>query len=66
MLFPFLLHDIAGSRLHAGLLIMVLGVSGLFVYGIGYIPSYWALRLLFGPNCSYALTISGSVVLSTQ
>lgn len=63
MLFPFLLHGIDGKRLHTGLPILMLGVAGMFVYGIGYVPDNKLIRVLFGPACAWALLIAGGLLL---
>jgi predicted membrane protein len=63
MLFPFMLHGVPGTRLHTGLPIMMLGVSGTLVYGIGYIPDTKSLRYLFSPLCAWLLIIAGAFLL---
>ncbi len=63
MLFPFLLHGINGARLHTGLPILMLGVAGMFVYGIGYIPDNRLIRILFSPVCAWVLIVAGGLLL---
>lgn len=63
MLFPFLLHGIDGRRLHTGLPILMLGVAGMFVYGIGYVPDNRFIRILFGPACASILICAGGLLL---
>lgn len=63
MLFPFLLHGIDGTRLHTGLPVVMLGVTGMFVYGIGYIPDNKLIRVLFGPACASILIVAGGLLL---
>ncbi|RTL49560.1 MAG: hypothetical protein EKK40_14470 [Bradyrhizobiaceae bacterium] len=64
MLFPFLLHDISGHRLHSGLPIVMLGVAGTLIHGIGYVPDNKFLRFLFGPACSWMLILIGGLLLT--
>ncbi|MGL5166983.1 MAG: cyd operon YbgE family protein [Afipia sp.] len=66
MLFPFLLHGIDGMRLHTGLPILMLGVAGMFVYGIGYVPDNRLIRILFGPVCAWTLILAGGLLLLTR
>lgn len=66
MLFPFLLHGIDGKRLHTGLPILMLGIAGLFVYGIGYVPNNKLNRILFGPACSWIMIIAGGILLLSR
>ena len=63
MVFPFVLHQVAGTRLHSGLPILMLGVAGTFVHGVGYVPANKFLRILFGPVCSWLLILVGGLVL---
>jgi predicted membrane protein len=65
MLFPFLLRGIDGTRLHTGLPVLMLGVAGMFVYGIGYVPDNKIVRILFGPACAWILIIAGGSLLLT-
>lgn len=65
MLFPFLLHGIDGTRLHTGLPILMLGVAGMFVYGIGYVPDNKFVRILLGPVCASILIFAGGLLLVT-
>lgn len=66
MLFPFLLHQISGPRLHSALPILMLGVAGTLVYGVGYVPDNKFLRILFGPPCSWTLILIGAVLLTIR
>jgi predicted membrane protein len=63
MLFPFLLRHVPETRLHAALPILLLGIAGAFVFGIGYRPDNRLLQVLFGPICSWALIIGGTLML---
>ncbi len=66
MLFPFLLHQVPGPRLHSALPIMMLGVAGSFVHGVGYVPDNKFLRILFGPLCSWTLILIGGLLLTIR
>ena len=63
MLFPFLLRQVPGTRLHSALPIVLLGVAGAFIHGIGFVPDNKLLRTLFGPACAWALMISGTLLM---
>lgn len=66
MLFPFLLHGIDGKRLHTGLPVIMLGVAGMFVYGIGYVPDNRFVRILFGPFFASLLIVAGALLLLSR
>lgn len=66
MLFPFVLHQVSGARLHSGLPILMLGVAGTFVHGVGYVPDNKFLRFLFGPVCSWTLILTGGLLLAVR
>ncbi len=63
MLFPFVLREVPGARLHLGLPILMLGVAGAFVHGIGFSPDNRFLKVLFGPFGAWTLIAAGAVVL---
>ncbi|WP_213769425.1 cyd operon YbgE family protein [Bradyrhizobium sp. dw_78] len=63
MLFPFLLRHVQGAMLHPALSILLLGITGAFVYGIGFRPENRWLRILFGPACAWTLMIGGALLL---
>jgi predicted membrane protein len=66
MLCPFLLRQVPEARLHSALPVMLFGVAGAFVYGVGYRPDNWLLRILFGPACAWAMMTSGTFLLFTR
>ena len=66
MLFPFLLHSVPAARLHSALPLMLLGVTGGFVYGIGYMPDNTFLRIMFGPVSAWAMMIGGAILVMAR
>jgi predicted membrane protein len=63
MLFPFLLRNVPETRLHVVLPIALLGVTGAFTHGVGYVPDNKVLRILFGPACAWAMIVAGTLLL---
>jgi predicted membrane protein len=64
MLFPFLLRHVPGTRLHSALPVLLLGVAGLLVYGIGFIPDNRFLKILFGAMAPWVLVVGGIVLMA--
>lgn len=63
MLFPFLLREVPGNRLHVALPVLLIGVAGSWVHGVGYGPDNRWLRVLFGPACAWAIMAIGAWLL---
>lgn len=63
MLDPYVLRGVSDARVHAGLPLMMLGVAGLFVYGLGFAPKTKALRFVFHPAVAWLLYLAGMLVV---
>jgi predicted membrane protein len=66
MLDPYVLQGVSQTRLHAGLPLLLLGVSGAFVYGFGFNPANGLIRASIHPLVLLALFAVGVVALVTQ
>ena len=66
MLFPFLLHSVPAARLHSALPLMMLGVTGNFVYGIGYTPDHRFVRIILSPVSAWAMMIGGATLMMAR
>ncbi len=64
MLYPYALNGIASARVHTGLPVLMLGVAGLFVSGLGFVPRGRLAGLLFSPLVAWLLVAAGAFVMS--
>ncbi len=64
MLDPYLLAGVSSSRVHGALPPMMLGVAGLFVYGLGFEPNGRLLRMILHPAVSWLLFLAGAVAIA--
>jgi predicted membrane protein len=63
MIVPFLVVRQMTPRVHAVLPVMLMGVTGLFAYGLGFAPRGAIWRWLFSPWVAWAAVIGGLVLL---
>lgn len=63
---PFLLNGVPPLRLHAGLPLMMLGVSGAFAHGLGYRPSSRVIRALVAPATAWLLLVAGASLIALR
>jgi predicted membrane protein len=66
MLDPYVLQGVSQTRLHAGLPLLLLGVSGAFVYGFGFRPANGLARASIHPVVLLGLLAVGGAVLVTH
>lgn len=59
MIYPSLMLDANGHYSHPLLMLVMLGVSGGFIYGIGFMPQFWLWKWLFSPLISWPLMALG-------
>jgi predicted membrane protein len=52
---PYILGGVSSSRVHAGLPVLMLGVSSAFADGLGFSASSRLMRTLFHPALAWAL-----------
>ena len=60
LIYPYLLAGVPSWRIHLGLPIMMLGVAGLFMHGLGFVPRLPALRIFFHPVTAWLLFVGGA------
>ena len=65
MLDPYALHGVPRARLHAGLPLLFLGVSGAYIYGFGFSPGNALARVFIHPLILLSFLVIGGVVLTT-
>jgi predicted membrane protein len=66
MLDPYVLHGVSSTRLHVGVPLLLLSVSGAFVYGFGFRPANGLARATIHPLILLALFAVGVVALVTR
>lgn len=54
----------AGAYSHGLLMLTMLGISGGFVHGVGFVPRALPWRLLFSPWCAWPLLVLGYALLA--
>ena len=55
MVFPSFMLDANGHYSHPLLMLIMLGISGGFIYGVGFTPRFWLWKWLFSPFISWPL-----------
>ncbi|UXJ59038.1 MULTISPECIES: cyd operon YbgE family protein [Acinetobacter] len=56
---PSLMLDQQGHYNHSILMLVMLGISGGFIYGVGFLPKFWLWKWLFSPLISWPLMLLG-------
>jgi len=64
LLDPYLLAAVPSWRLHVGFPIVMLGIAGLFMHAVGFVPRVGALRTIFHPVAAWLLLAGGGAVLA--
>ena len=59
---PSLMLDANGHYSHPMLMLVMIGISGGFIYGVGFVPRFWLWKWLFSPYISWPLMILGYVI----
>lgn len=56
---PALMLDANGDYSHRAMMFIMLGISGGFIYGVGFVPQFWLWKWLFSPWVSWPLMLWG-------
>lgn len=56
---PSYMLDANGEYNHRALMLIMLGISGGFIYGVGFVPKFWLWKWLFSPIVSWPLMFWG-------
>ena len=59
LLHPALMLDDQGHYSHSAIMLIMIGISGGFIYGVGFIPRFWLWKWLFHPIVSFPLMLWG-------
>ena len=63
IVYPYVLNGIPDWRVHTGLLIMMLGAAGLFMFGLGFQPRNRLVRGIFHPALAWLLFVVGVLTM---
>lgn len=56
---PAAMLDDNGGYSHRALMMVMIGISGGFVHGVGFIPKHWFWKWLFSPYIAWPLMLWG-------
>ena len=56
---PSLMLDAQGNYNHSLLMLVMIGISGGFIHGVGFIPKFWLWKWLFSPWIAWPLMLLG-------
>ncbi|WP_313035114.1 cyd operon YbgE family protein [Acinetobacter sp.] len=59
LIHPALMLDANGHYNHSALMMIMIGISGGFIYGVGFLPKFWVWKWLFSPYIAWPLMIWG-------
>ena len=56
---PSMMLDANGHYSHRAMMLIMIGISGGFIYGVGFLPRFWLWKYLFSPYVAWPLMILG-------
>lgn len=56
---PSMMLDANGNYSHRSMMLIMIGISGGFIYGVGFLPQFWLWKYLFSPYVAWPLMILG-------
>ncbi len=59
LIHPALMLDANGHYSHNAMMLIMLGISGGFIYGVGFVPQFWLWKWLFSPWVAWPLMLWG-------
>lgn len=59
LLHPAMMLDANGHYNHTVLMLVMIGISGGFIYGVGFLPRFWLWKWLFSPYVAWPLMLWG-------
>lgn len=59
LLHPAMMLDANGEYSHSALMMIMMGISGGFIYGVGFLPRFWLWKWLFSPWIAWPLMLLG-------
>lgn len=59
LLHPAAMLDANGEYSHRAMMLIMIGISGGFIYGVGFLPRFWLWKWLFSPYIAWPLMLYG-------
>ena len=59
LIHPSMMLDAEGNYSHRVMMLIMIGISGGFIYGVGFIPRLWLWKWLFSPFMAWPLMLLG-------
>lgn len=59
LIHPGAMLDVNGHYNHSALMMVMIGISGGFIHGVGFLPQFWLWKWLFSPYIAWPLMILG-------
>ena len=56
---PSAMLDANGEYSHRAMMFIMIGISGGFIYGVGFLPRFWLWKWLFSPFIAWPLMLWG-------
>ena len=59
LIHPAMMLDANGEYSHSTMMYIMIGISGGFIHGMGFIPKFWLWKWLFSPFLAWPLMLWG-------
>ena len=59
LIHPAMMLDANGEYSHSTMMYIMIGISGGFIHGVGFIPKFWLWKWLFSPFLAWPLMFWG-------
>lgn len=59
LIHPSMMLDVEGNYSHRMMMLIMIGISGGFIHGVGFIPTLWLWKWLFSPFVAWPLMLLG-------
>lgn len=59
LIHPSMMLDANGEYSHRAMMFIMIGISGGFIHGVGFVPKFWLWKYLFNPYVAWPLMIFG-------
>ncbi|KJV44519.1 cytochrome bd biosynthesis protein [Acinetobacter indicus] len=59
LLHPAAMLDADGNYSHSAMMYIMIGISGGFIHGVGFVPRFWLWKWLFSPFIAWPLMLWG-------
>ena len=59
LIHPAMMLDANGEYSHRTMMYIMIGISGGFIHGMGFIPKFWLWKWLFSPFLAWPLMLLG-------